>query len=452
MPTGPTRSPLSNKTPTSCSPSPIITSRSSLRNDPDFGNLWGLDNTGQTGGVDDADINAPEAWDKTTGSRSTVVAVIDTGVDYNHPDLYQNIWINQGEIPASRKANFTDIDGDGLITFADLNDPENQGPSRSPMATVTAESTAPIFLSRCKKQAVRTAATAAGPMAQDTDRNGYVDDFVGYDFVNHDDDPMDDHFHGTHVSGTIGAMGDDGNGIAGVNWHVEIMGLKFLDGSGGGYESDAITALNYAVANGAVVSNNSWGGGGFSSAFQTAIQNAAAKGHIFVAAAGNDGWNNDLDPFYPAGYNVDNVVSVAATHSSDQLAWFSNYGVKSVDIAAPGVDIYSTFPTHVTGAMEQEGFGPNYGTISGTSMATPHVTGVIASVRSQHPDWSYQKVIDQVLGTVDIVDGSEDNHRRTAECRGSRRQSGRRYDRSARCFDRSQRHGHRHGQPRAAEF
>jgi serine protease len=311
-------------------------------NDPDFGNLWGLDNTGQTGGTADADIDAPEAWDVTTGSHDTIVAVIDTGVDYTHPDLAANIWTNQGEIP-----------GNGI----------------------------------------------------DDDGNGYVDDIHGYDFVNHDGDPMDDHFHGTHVAGTIGAVGDDGQGIAGVNWHVQIMALKFLDASGGGYSSDAIAALNYAVANGAVVSNNSWGGGGFSAAFQTAIQNARAKGHIFVAAAGNDGANNDASPFYPASYNVDNVISVAATDQTDSLAYFSNYGTSSVDLAAPGVNIYSTFPTKQTQAMLQEGFAPNYGTISGTSMATPHVTGVVALVRSAHPDWTYDQVIDQIMGTVDGIAG-----------------------------------------------
>ena len=320
-------------------------------NDPSFSSTWGLNDTGQTGGTDDADIDAPEAWDVTPGSHDTIVAVIDTGVDYTHPDLAANIWTNPGEIPGNGK---------------------------------------------------------------DDDHNGYVDDIHGYNFVNHDGDPMDDHFHGTHVAGTIGAVGDNDIGVAGVNWHVQIMALKFLDASGGGYESDAIAALNYAVANGAVVSNNSWGGGGFSLAFQTAIQNAAAKGHIFVAAAGNDGWNNDLDPFYPAGYDVPNVVSVAAIDHNDQLAWFSNYGTKSVDLAAPGVDIYSTFPTHLTQAMQDDGLGPNYGMISGTSMATPHVTGVMAlvypQVRAQHPEWSDQEVmgqvIDQVLGTVDVVDGA----------------------------------------------
>jgi subtilisin family serine protease/subtilisin-like proprotein convertase family protein len=312
-------------------------------NDPNFDSLWGLDNHGQTGGTDDADIDAPEAWDKFTGSSSTIVAVIDTGVDYTHPDLAANIWTNPGEIPGNGK---------------------------------------------------------------DDDHNGYVDDVHGYDFVNHDGDPMDDHFHGTHVAGTIGAVGDNGIGIAGVNWHVQIMACKFLDETGSGYESDAIAALNYAVANGAAISNNSWGGLGFSAAFQTALQNAAAKGHIFVAAAGNNGWNNDRDAFYPASYDVPNVVSVAATDNNDQLAWFSNYGAKSVDLAAPGVNIYSTFPTHETQAMQDEGFNPYYGTISGTSMATPHVTGVLALVHSLHPEFDYQKVIERVLDSVDVIDGA----------------------------------------------
>lgn len=314
-----------------------------IPDDPSFGTTWGLNNEGQTGGADDADIDAPEAWEVEKGSSSTIVAVIDTGVDYTHPDLAANIWTNPGEIPGNGK---------------------------------------------------------------DDDKNGYIDDVHGYDFVNRDGDPMDDHFHGTHVAGTIGAVGDNGIGVAGVNWNVSIMALKFLDATGGGYESDAISALNYAVANGATISNNSWGGLGYSAAFETALKNAAAKGHIFVAAAGNDGWNNDLDAFYPAGYNVPNVVSVAATDHNDQLAWFSNYGVKSVDLAAPGVDIYSTFPTRVTQAMRDDGFGPNYGSISGTSMATPHVAGVMALVHSQNPTFTYQQIIDRVLGTVDIVDGA----------------------------------------------
>ena len=300
--------------------------------DPFFDVLYAMDNTGQGDGLLDADIDAVEAWDVTTGSRDTIVAVIDTGVDYNHPDLAANMWTNENEIPGNRI---------------------------------------------------------------DDDKNGFVDDIHGYDFVSNDGNPMDDHYHGTHVAGTIGAVGNNGIGVTGVNWQVSIMALKFLDADGFGYESDAIAALNYAVANGAVISNNSWGGGGFSSAMFSAIENARAKGHIFVAAAGNDGWNNDLDPFYPASYKLDNIVSVAATDDNDELAWFSNFGATSVDLAAPGVNIHSTAP------------GGQYRDLSGTSMATPHVTGVIALVRSQHPsDWTYRQVIDKVLGSADPVDGA----------------------------------------------
>lgn len=311
-------------------------------NDSSFPSQYALNNTGQSGGIADADLDAPEAWEITTGDHDTIVAVIDTGVDYNHPDLAANIWTNLAEIP-----------GNNI----------------------------------------------------DDDHNGYVDDVHGYDFANHDGNPMDDNFHGTHVAGIIGAVGDNGIGIAGVNWHVQIMALKFLDASGGGYESDAIDALNYAVANGAVVSNNSWGGIGFSQAFQTAIRNAADHGHIFVAAAGNDSSNNDTLPFFPASYDEPNLISVAATDNTDNLAYFSNYGANSVDLAAPGVNILSTFPTQVTTAMLAKGFGPNYGTISGTSMATPHVAGVVALVRSVHPDWTYDEVIQQIVGSVDLIPG-----------------------------------------------
>lgn len=313
--------------------------------DPDYFHQWDLHNAGTSGGVEDADIDAPEAWDVTTGSRDVIVAVIDTGVDYNHPDLAANIWTNEGEIPGNKK---------------------------------------------------------------DDDHNGYVDDVHGYDFANNDGDPMDDHFHGTHVAGTIGAVGANQIGIAGVAWQVQIMALKFLDGSGSGYASDAIDALNYAVANGATVSNNSWGGGGFSQAMQTAIQNAASKGHIYVAAAGNDGSNNDSFPFYPANYKVANVVSVAASTIEDQFAYFSNFGKTTVDLAAPGQDIYSTMPVKATPAMKSGGYLAGYDTLSGTSMAAPHVTGVVALVRSLHPEWTYKQVIDQILITVDVVEGLED--------------------------------------------
>jgi subtilisin family serine protease len=297
-------------------------------NDPSFGSLWGLHNTGQSGGVSDADIDAPAAWDVTVGSGQTVVAVIDTGVDWRHPDLAANIWTNPGEIA-----------GNGY----------------------------------------------------DDDGNGYVDDVHGYDFVNDDGNPMDDNGHGTHVAGTIGAVGNNGRGVVGVNWNVQIMALKFLGDDGSGYTSDALRALNYAVANGATISNNSWGGGGFSSAMLAAIRDARSTGHIFVAAAGNDGSNNDSNAAYPANYDSDNVVSVAALDRYDNLASFSNYGASTVDIGAPGVGILSTTPNNT------------YSTYSGTSMAAPHVTGVLALVRDRHPDWTYRQVIDQVLSTATPV-------------------------------------------------
>lgn len=310
-------------------------------NDPSFNRLWGMNNLGQTGGVNDSDIDAVEAWDVTTGGGSMIVAIVDTGVDYTHPDLAANIWTNDDEVP-----------GNG----------------------------------------------------RDDDNNGYVDDIHGYDFVNGDGDPRDDHFHGTHVAGTIGAVGNNGIGVAGVNWNVRIMALKFLDSYGGGYISDAISALNYAVANGAKVSNHSWGGGGYSQAMFDAIQAASTANHIFVAAAGNESSDNDQFPAYPASYELPNIISVAALDHSDQLAYFTNVGAQSVDVGAPGVDIVSTFPTYLTPAMQNDGFQRNYESISGTSMATPHVAGLAALVYDQHPEWSATRVIEQILGTVEPID------------------------------------------------
>ncbi len=299
-------------------------------NDPNYldGTLWGLNNTGQSGGTIDADIDAPEAWDMNTGTGNMVVAVIDTGVDYTHPDLAANIWTNSGEIA-----------GNG----------------------------------------------------HDDDGNGYVDDIHGYDFYNNDGDPMDDHGHGTHVAGTIGAVGDNGLGVVGVAWHVQIMALKFLNASGNGYLSDAIAALGYAVRMGAKVSNNSYSGEDQAPAIANAIASARDGGHIFVAAAGNTGTNTDVRPAYPSSYTFDNLVAVAATDRNDQVASFSNYGLKSVDLAAPGVDILSTSK------------GGQYAVQSGTSMAAPYVTGAIALVWDRHPDWTYDQVIARVLSTVDPV-------------------------------------------------
>lgn len=321
--------------------------------DPSYSALYGLNNTGQTGGLDDADIDAPEAWDITTGDGSIVVGVIDTGVDYTHPDLADNMWTNPGEIPDNN------IDDEG---------------------------------------------------------NGFIDDVHGYNFVSYNGNSLDDFFHGTHVAGTIGAVGNNGIGVVGVNWNVQIMSLKFLDSGGGGYISDAVAAVDYATmmrnlwlssggTNGANIrlTSNSWGGGGYDQALVDAINAGGDAGIMFVAAAGNDGSDADIFPMYPAAYESDNIISVAATDSSDNLAYFSNWGLNSVDLGAPGVNIYSTFPTYVTDAMYYNGFNTDYETISGTSMATPHVSGVAALAWSLNPSASVAEIRAAILNNVDPI-------------------------------------------------
>ncbi len=296
-----------------------------IPNDALFDTLWGLHNTGQTGGTSGADIDAPEAWDRTAGSTDIVVAVIDTGVDYKHPDLAANIWTNPGEIP-----------GDGI----------------------------------------------------DNDGNGYIDDVHGINALTGSGDPMDDNSHGTHCSGTIGAVGNNGIGVAGVCWNVRIMGLKFLDSGGSGYTSDAISCIDYAIDKVANVMSNSWGGGGYSHALKDAIETAKTAGILFIAAAGNAGADNDLVPSYPASYENNNIIAVAATDHNDQLAGFSSYGLNSVDVAAPGVNILSTIP------------GGGYDSYSGTSMATPHVSGLAALLKSYDPTWTWDKIKSRILAGV----------------------------------------------------
>lgn len=290
----------------------FLISPAAAPDDPDYPKLYGLNNTGQTGGTEGADIDAPAAWEITQGNPDTLVAVIDTGVDINHSDLKGNIWVNEGEVPNNGK---------------------------------------------------------------DDDNNGYVDDVNGWDFWNEDNtvyDAGDGDEHGTHVAGTIAAEGNNNAGVIGVNWRADIMPLKFL-GPNGGYTSDAVKAIDYAVKNGAKISNNSWGGGGYSQSLKDAIARADAAGHLFVAAAGNAGTDNDVTPSYPASYDNPNIISVAATTDTDVRASFSNYGAKSVDLAAPGVRIRSTLPAG------------NYGAYSGTSMATPHVAGAAALLKSKFP-------------------------------------------------------------------
>ena len=309
-------------------PNYMVTIQDTVPDDPQFGSLYGLNNTGQNGGTAGADIDAPQAWDIETGSRDIVVAVIDTGVDYTHDELKNNMWVNVNEIPDNG------IDDDG---------------------------------------------------------NGYVDDYRGWDFANNDNDPMDDHFHGTHVSGTIAAEGNNGIGVSGINWRVRIMPLKFLTKDGNGSIEGAIAAIEYAASMGAQISNNSWGGSGSSQALHDAIANAEKLGHLFVAAAANDGQNNDLTPKYPASYDLPNIIAVAATDNKDNLASFSNYGVTAVDLGAPGVDILSLSP------------GNGYRLLSGTSMATPHVSGVAALILAHNPGMTYAEVKATILNSVDPV-------------------------------------------------
>jgi subtilisin family serine protease/subtilisin-like proprotein convertase family protein len=347
-----------------------------LPNDPQMGSLWGLRNTGQSGGTVDADIDADQAWDSRTGSLRTAVGVIDSGIDYTHPDLYRNIWLNQDEIPAG--LGLVDTDADGIFTFWDLAAAANAGKVNDANADGRIDG----------RDVLSDARWANG---SDNDGNGKVDDLIGWDFVNNDNNPFDDNGHGTHVSGTIGAMGNNGVGVAGVNWKVSLVGLKFLDASGSGFTSAAVSALNYAVSEGIKISNNSWGGGGFSSAMATAISNARAAGHVFVAAAGNAAGNNDTTANYPSNYNSDNVVAVASTDRFDQLSSFSNFGATTVDLAAPGSSILSTTPNNT------------YSTFSGTSMATPHVAGAVALVWSAEPGMTYGQVISRIKSSVDVL-------------------------------------------------
>jgi len=311
----------------SAEPDRVVRS-TSTPNDPYFAQQWGLHNVGQTVGGDpgsnDADIDAPQAWDVTTGDAGVVVADLDTGMQWTHPDLAANVWTNSGEIA-----------GNGI----------------------------------------------------DDDGNGYVDDVRGWDFYDDDADPDDTSGHGTHTAGTIGAVGDNGIGVAGVAWRCRLMPLRFL-GPQGGYTSDAVLALQYAVQNGARISNNSWGGGGYSQILHDAIDASRSAGHLFCAAAGNNGANIDASPFYPASYALPNVISVAATDNDGARASFSNYGVGSVDLGAPGVQIASTYP------------GSAYVYMSGTSMATPHVAGVAALLLARNPGWTGEQVRDRILATV----------------------------------------------------
>lgn len=305
-----------------------------IPDDKSFSFLWGMND------ASNADIDAPEAWDLYRGDPNYRIAVIDSGIDLTHPDLQGNIWVNPGETP-----------NDGI----------------------------------------------------DNDGNGYIDDISGWDFTGTgvgtkfgtgDNNPQDGDGHGTHVSGTIAARGNNGIGVVGVVWSGKIVPLKFLSDIGSGSTANAILAVQYCVTNGIGISNNSWGGGGASTALRNAITSAGRADHLFVAAAGNDSLNIDgVLATYPASYNLVNQITVAATASTGALAPFSNYGNISVHVAAPGSGILSTWSTTVVGST-------GYNTISGTSMATPHVTGIAALVRGKMPGWNVAQVKAAILGGI----------------------------------------------------
>lgn len=379
-------------------------------NDDEFGNMIGLNNEGDIVGLAvDADINALDAWDETTGSKNVVVGVIDTGVDATHPDLFLNIWLNQGEIPADLRDDLHDIDQDGRYTFYDLNNlvateegfvvgstgelAKGEQLFQTPFASGLNGALVADINGNQRIDAQDLLRDERWADQIDNDGNGFfADDLFGWNFrAGRDDepfapnDPSDAQSHGTHVAGTIAAIGNNGIGVTGLNWESSIMALRFLDQNNEGDTADAIAAINYATMMrtreefpvNIPVLNNSWGqAGGRNLALRDAIEASGEADILFVAAAGNgdalgQGVNNDVTPFYPASYELDNIIAVGASDSNNAIATFSNFGSESVDVFAPGVGIISTLP---------EG---RYGTANGTSMAAPHVAGTAALIQAR---------------------------------------------------------------------
>lgn len=303
-----------------------------IPNDPLFEEQWALNNVGQEGGTKNAHLSALKAWAKTQGNQDVVIAVLDSGVDYTHRDLISNMWFRADNVPQYRDEEL-----------------------------------------------------------------GTFNDERGFNATENASDPMDDNGHGTHCSGIIGAEGNNGEGITGINWKVEIMPLKFIGRGGFGTTKDAIEAINYAVdrkRNGVNVRiiNASWGSTLYSKPLEDAIRAAGEEGILFVAAAGNNSTNNDNRKHYPSNYDLPNVISVAALDRNDDLASFSNFGVKTVHIAAPGKDIVSTW------------LNDAYREASGTSMATPYVAGVAALILASEPDLTVAQLKERVLKSIDNID------------------------------------------------
>lgn len=305
-----------------------------LMNDPSIQKNWGL-----MGTQGKSDIKANKAWDVTTGDRDIRVAIIDTGVDVRHHDLNANIWKNPGETGTDKNGKPKETNG------------------------------------------------------IDDDGNGFVDDINGWDFATSSPRVVDSHGHGTHIAGIIGAVGGNGIGVVGVCPKVSLMVLKYYDPNAKGNDNlkNTIRAIKYAVDNGAHIINYSGGGTEPNDDEFKAIQYAREKGVLVVAAAGNEKSNSDLAPYYPADYNLDNIISVTAIDSYARVLNSSNYGTKSVHIAAPGKDIYSTLP------------GNQGGTMTGTSQATAFVSGVAALILAHNKTFAYKQVREQIVKTSDEI-------------------------------------------------
>jgi hypothetical protein len=353
-----------------CEPDAVVYADETFTpDDPRYADLWGFHNTGQSGGTPGADISMPEAWGLQRGSRSVVVAVADSGLDWTHPDLLPNLWRNPVDTPGDANGDGApgvlgvDDDGDGLVD----EDPNGLEPG----------------------------APGYAPNADDDDENGYPDDLFGWDFANNDDDPRDDNGHGTSVAGIIGAAGNDALGVPGVSHAVSLMSVKFLRANGSGSVFDSARVIDYAAAAGADVINASYGGGG-GTADADAVARAEMLGVVFVAAAGNDGVDNDVTPHYPSSHPNANVIAVAATdHDDERAVWnatqSSNYGAVSVDLAAPGKGNWTTAN------------GGGYRLFAGTSAAAPHVTGAVALLLAQKPGLGVADVRAHLLNGVDTL-------------------------------------------------